>query len=87
MPTITWKKLGVSIYVGQMLTVAKAKLKDNGTYTCHANNGIGGQSTASADVVVNGKFLEGQNRQVFALLCNCSLVQLTSVFFFLFQRT
>lgn len=53
-PTITWILRGVSISVGETLTVARAQLKDIGTYHCVANNGIGAQSNSSAIVEVKG---------------------------------
>lgn len=55
-PTITWLKDGVEISVAEKLTVTNAQLKDNGTYICHASNGIGVPSTAPVDVVVKGKY-------------------------------
>ena len=47
--------MGKSIASGEKLTVARAQLKDNGTYSCFARNGIGIPSTTTAEVVVNGK--------------------------------
>lgn len=55
-PIITWLKMGVHISVGQKVSVTRAQLKDNGKYDCFASNGIGTPSTASVDVVVNGKY-------------------------------
>ena len=58
LPSITWLKAGVQISFGNKLTVTKAQLKDNGTYSCLASNGIGIPSTASADVMVNGMYFD-----------------------------
>ena len=56
LPSITWLKNGAEVSNAGKFTVAKAQLKDNGTYTCLIKNGIGAPSTALVDVVVNGKY-------------------------------
>ena len=57
-PSITWKRMGLnskSFPVGEVLTVRRAQLEDQGKYTCFAYNGIGITATASVNVEIKRK--------------------------------
>ena len=56
LPTIKWLKMGKVVHVGERMTVPRAQLKNNGTYTCLASNGIGVSPMAFVEVIVNGEF-------------------------------